>query len=216
MALINDITINEHSSIRIADRFCIYVDPFMIRQNAHDADLILITHPHYDHYSPNDIKKVSKDGTLMIAPDSMRVEMYRVSSNVHFMQPGDEHETLGISIKAVSSYNARKENHLKAAGWLGYVMTIGKTRVYVSGDMDKCDEAEEGFCDIAMVPIGGTYTFDYKGAAKFVNKIKPKIVVPTHYGTIVGEYGDADKFAELVDKGIKVVIKVPKKEPEMF
>ncbi|HAL19083.1 MAG TPA: MBL fold metallo-hydrolase [Spirochaetaceae bacterium] len=216
MALINNITINEHSSIRISDKYCIYADPYMIKQNAHDADLILITHPHYDHYSPNDIKKVSKDGTFVIAPESMRFEIYRVSSNAKFMKAGGEFETLGINIRAVSSYNVKKENHLKDAGWLGYVVTIGKTRVYIAGDLDKCDEAEEGMCDIALIPIGGTYTFDYRAAAKFVNRIKPKIVIPTHYGSIVGSYDDADKFSQLVDKSIKVDIKIKRKEPETF
>ena len=210
MSFIDKIFVNCHSSILISDKYNFRIDPYMISQNMHDSDVILITHPHHDHYSPNDIKKVTKEGTLMIAPESMRSEMYRVSSNVKFMHVGEGFDYLGVHIRAVSSYNLRKEYHIKDVGWLGYVLTFAKTRVYIAGDLDKCDEAVEGFCDIALVPVGGTYTFGCKSAANFVNKIKPKYVIPTHYASIVGSEEDADKFAALVDKDIKVVRKIPK------
>ena len=208
MAIIDEIFINAHSSILIKDKYNIRIDPYMISGNLHDTDLLLITHPHYDHFSPADIKKVLKDGCLVIAPESIRQEIYRVSSNTLFMEPGQEEENLGYKIKAVSAYNKTKEFHLKSAAWLGYLITIAKTRIYIAGDLDACDEAEEGFCDIAIVPIGGQYTFDYKAAAKFVNKIKPKYVIPSHYGTIVGDLADAEKFKALVDPSIKVVLKI--------
>ena len=124
MAIIDEIYINAHSSILIKDNYTIRIDPYMLPSVTHDADILMITHPHYDHFSPSDIHKVMKDGTLVIGPDSCRQEIYRVSSNTVFMKPGDSIDELGIHIKALSSYNKSKEFHLKSANYLGFLITI--------------------------------------------------------------------------------------------
>ena len=114
----------------------------------------------------------------------------------------------GFPIEAVHAYNIGKEFHPKENNWLGYVITIEGTRIYVCGDMDATPEAKAVKCDIVLVPIGGKYTMDPKEAAAFVNGLKPQIAIPTHYGSIVGDKADGEAFAKLVDPSIKTVLKL--------
>ena len=209
----DNITVNTQSSIRIeAGKQVLYVDPFEITEERHDADIIFITHEHGDHFSPEVLARLAHEETFFVAPASMHdkvtAEPYVEEAYFIGMRPGDETHVDGISVKAVAAYNLNKEFHKKEFGWVGYVLTVGGQRIYVAGDMDATPEAEAVTCDIAMIPIGGYYTMDYKEAADLINKMKPATVIPTHYGTIIGEKTDGDSFAALIDPSIKVVKKL--------
>ncbi len=175
----------------------------------HDAAYILITHDHYDHFSPEDIEKVANKNTILVVPEKMRSKADKISGmvkRIETVSPGIKTEIDGLSIEAVPSYNILKPFHPKSAGWVGYILNIDGERIYIAGDTDLTKEAKEIKCDIALIPIGGTYTMDAKKAAELVNIIKPKAVIPTHYGSIVGTAKDADAFAKLVDESIDVKI----------
>lgn len=211
MNIIDNITVNEQSSICIAADKVLRFDPLHISGEPHDADLIFITHEHYDHFSPDDIAKVSKSDTLFVAPKSM-INTFRKAGipdeKATYLNPGDSTSLLDISINAVPAYNLMKPFHPKKNSWLGYVVTVENTRIYVCGDTDATKEGKAVKCDIVCVPIGGTFTLTAKQAAEFVNAIAPKIAVPIHYGTIVGKPSDADEFEKYVDSGIEVVRKI--------
>ena len=211
MSIIDNITVNEQSSIRIAADKILRFDPLHISGKPHDADIIFITHEHYDHFSPDDIAKASKAGTLFVAPKSMANTFKKANipdDKVTYLEPGYSTSLLGISIKTVPAYNLMKPFHPKKNGWLGYVVTIADTRIYVCGDTDSTKEGKAVSCDIVCVPIGGTFTMTAKQAAEFVNAISPKFAIPIHYGTIVGKPSDADEFEKNVDSGIEVNRKI--------
>ncbi|MBO4901711.1 MAG: MBL fold metallo-hydrolase [Lachnospiraceae bacterium] len=189
----------------------IYIDPFKMNATPKDADYILITHDHYDHFSPEDIRKVAGGATIMIVPEKMAKKAEEVSDavrEIRTVQPGDTLSCEGFTLEAVPAYNVLKPFHPKHDRWVGYLITVGGEKIYIAGDTDATDEAKSVCCDIALLPIGGTYTMDAKSAAKLANTIKPKIVVPVHYGGIVGEPGDGETFASLVDPSVKVEFKI--------
>lgn len=196
------ISINTHSSIRIEDKKVIYFDPFEIENEAHDADIIYITHDHYDHFSIDDIRKIEKEDTVYVIPECM----YNLlgGENVVVVKAGDKTTIEGYETEVIPSYNVNKQFHTKEKNYVGYIVTIDNQRVYVAGDCDANEDNLKISCDIALIPIGGKYTMDYAQAADFINHIKPKIAIPTHYGSIIGEKDDGKKFAELVEKEIKV------------
>lgn len=209
--MIDNITVNEQSSVCIKADKTIYLDPFHIPGNPHDADIIFITHDHYDHLSPEDIAKTANDGTVFVAPAGMERSLAKArisGSRVTFLTPGGSATVQGTKVEAVAAYNIMKPFHPKSKGWLGYVVTIGETRVYVCGDTDNTPETQAVRCDIICVPIGGTYTMNSKSAAELVNTIKPQIAIPTHYGSIVGKPKDADEFEGYVGSAAKVVKKI--------
>lgn len=204
--VIEKISINEHSSIRIAGEIIIHFDPFRIKKETNDADIVFVTHAHYDHFSPEDIEKICHKDTIFVMPKSMEEEVGEcgfTEENTVFMEAGDVTSVKGVTIEAVVSYNVGKPMHPKENGWLGYIVTVDDITIYVSGDCDAMPE--EISCDIAMIPIGGTYTMNPVEAAEWINIMNPEIVVPTHYGTLVGSYEDADIFEPLVKKDIRVV-----------
>lgn len=209
--MLDRITINTHSSIRIAAEKTVYIDPFKLDTAPHDADIIFVTHAHFDHFSPEDIEKIAAPATVCIMPESMYEEAKKAGiadENLILFQPGMTADIYGIPVEAVPSYNIGKPMHPKKNGWLGYILTIGGQRIYIGGDMDATPEAEKVKCDIAMLPIGGTYTMNAHEAAALVNRMRPKTVIPTHYGSIVGQKEDEEIFASLVDDGIDVVIRL--------
>ncbi|MBQ4030511.1 MAG: MBL fold metallo-hydrolase [Bacilli bacterium] len=203
-----EIKLNAQSSIKITTDKIIYFDPYLIKEESHDADYILITHEHYDHFDIDSIKKVSNDKTIIIIPDSMAPKvLYQVNSNnVRGVKPNEEYTIEGLSLSTIPSYNTNKDFHKKSYNWVGYLVNIEDKIVYVAGDTDITDENKQVKCDIAFVPIGGTYTMDYKEAAELINTIKPEVVIPIHYHTIVGTREDANSFKELLDQGIECQI----------
>lgn len=199
------IDINTQSSIRIESDLVIYVDPFKIEEERYDADLVFITHEHYDHFDRESLRKVMKDDSYIIVPRCME-DLVSDFPKVLLVDVNNSYEILNMTFKTVPSYNVNKSFHPKSKGYVGYVFKIGEEIIYVSGDTDALTENQNIKCDIAMVPIGGTFTMDYKEAASFVNELKPKVVIPTHYGSIVGNREDGMKFKELLDSDIECEI----------
>ncbi len=199
-------TINAHSSVRIVSGSTVYFDPFMISDHSHDADVIFITHSHFDHFSPEDIVKVMNDSTLFVAPKSMENDLSKAGfggSSV-MMEPGESAVVSGVNVTAIPAYNTNKPMHKKEFGWLGYVVEVEGQRIYVAGDTDATPEAEAVAADLAFLPIGGTYTMDAGEAAELADKMKVKKVIPYHYGAIVGNKTDGERFASLVKSKVEV------------
>ncbi len=212
--MVNNIEVLTHSSIRIKDRLgTIYIDPYKIRDESHDADFIFITHPHYDHFSVEDIRKVVKKTTILVVPKSMEddaLELKPELKDIVAVTPQIYKEVSGLEIQTIPAYNTVKPFHQKRAGWVGYILRLDsdRKRVYIAGDTGLTKEAKKVKCDIALVPIGGTYTMDPKRAAELINTIRPEIAIPTHYGSVAGKPEYARTFANLVKSPIKVVEKI--------
>ena len=208
--MVENIKVFTHNSIRIQDGSkAIYIDPFEMKQAPHDADFILITHDHYDHFSPSDIAAVAKEETVLVIPEKMAKKAGDVTCSLRSIETivqGEIKDIDGFVLETVPAYNTLKPFHMKSAGWVGYIFEADGKRVYVAGDTDVTKEAKSVKCDIALVPIGGYYTMDTKAAAELVNEIKPDIAIPTHYGSIVGSPEDGEKFASLVNDPVKVEI----------
>lgn len=208
-----DIKVNTQSSIRLTcGSKVIYVDPLDLTDNAADADVILITHDHYDHFSPKNIAKAVKDNTVFYVPEKMadNRQLKAFGCRIVPVAPGQTVDAEGFSMETVPSYNLKKTFHPKSSGWVGYILHMDGVKVYIAGDTDATPEAAAVSCDIAMVPIGGTYTMNAKEAAALVNQIRPIVAIPTHYGSIVGKPDDARVFEENTDKAIRVAVKLKK------
>lgn len=202
------IRVNAHSSVRIElGGKILYVDPFSLREEPHDADLIFLTHDHFDHYSPEDIARVDKPDTVFILPASMAETAAPALGGRRFVavKPGDRGQVEGVAFEAVPAYNPGKRFHPRAKGWVGYVLEAEGLRIYVAGDTDATPEAAAVRCDAALLPIGGTYTMDPAEAAALVNEMRPGLVIPIHYGSVVGAPEDFNRFASAVAEGIRVV-----------
>lgn len=207
--MLENIEVLCHSSIRINKEKVIYIDPFKINKNYNDADIIFITHDHYDHYSEEDIDKVIKEDTTIVISKDLLKKLLKKGINKNAIivaEPNKEYETQGINFNTIPAYNINKKFHPKENNWLGYIITINNVKYYVAGDTDITDENRKVKCDVAFVPVGGTYTMDFKEAAQLINEIKPKIAAPIHYGSIVGTEQDARNFINLLNSEIKGVI----------
>lgn len=202
--MLENIQVLYHSSIKINIEKVIYIDPFKIEDNCHDADIIFITHSHYDHYSEEDIKKVIKENTKIIVTSDLKekAESITNSENLIVVQPNEKYCVEQISFETIPSYNTNKQFHPKQNNWVGYVIELNGLKYYIAGDTDITDENKTVKCDVAFVPVGGTYTMTSKEAADLVNIIKPKIAVPIHYGAVVGTKQDAEDFVNLLDEKI--------------
>lgn len=200
---LSNITVNTQSSIRIGGPKVLYFDPYLIPVAAHDADLIFITHEHYDHFEPESIARLKKEDTLLVAPESMKKKALSesgiVPDNCLFYQPGEICEAGGVAIETIPAYNKLKPFHPKGKKWQGYAVTLDDTRYYVSGDTDVNEEIKKVHCDVALIPIGGFYTMDWKQAAEYIAQIKPQAVIPTHYGSIVGNKTDGEDFRKRLE-----------------
>ncbi len=206
--MLDFITVNMHSSIRINEGKIIYIDPFKIMDEKNDADIILITHDHYDHLSPEDIQKVIKADTVIVCPNSTEIPA-ELGADVVKTGVNEKLNIKGIDIETVPAYNINKKFHPKENGWLGYIINSAEHGcIYIAGDTDVTAENKQIKCDIALLPVGGTYTMDAMQAADLANTICPKYVIPVHYGSIVGTPMDGERFSSGVDKGINVVIKL--------
>ncbi|MBO4749501.1 MAG: MBL fold metallo-hydrolase [Lachnospiraceae bacterium] len=207
-----NITVNGQNSVRIVDGDkVIYIDPFQIKEASKDADYILVTHEHYDHFSLEDIEKVAGQDCILVVPETMQKKAASAEKLVKRIVPvkvGEAYDVDSLKIETVAMYNILKPFHPKSAGWVGYVVTANGERVYVAGDIDDIKEAKAVKCDVAVLPIGGFYTMDAKKAAEVVNHIRPKAAIPVHYGALVGKPEDGEAFAAMVDQGISVEFKI--------
>ena len=201
-----------HSSIRIeTEKNIIYIDPFKIDGKEKDADVIVITHSHYDHFSKEDILKVKNENTKILVTTDLfekTIELGFKEKDIVIVMPNNSYEILGLIVNTIPAYNINKKFHPKENNWVGYLLIVDDKKIYIAGDTDITEENKKVECDIALIPVGGTYTTTYEEAAELINIIKPKLAIPTHYGDIVGDKEDGNKFKDKVEKGIKVDIQI--------
>ena len=207
---INNIEVNTQSSIRLVLNKVLYFDPFKIERDRHDADIIFITHEHYDHMDNESINKIKKENTIIIAPKTMEEVIRKIEVKDYIFVDSNEKIIIdNIDIKTIPAYNIHKSFHPKDNNWLGYLLTFGNVSYYIAGDTDKTIEAESVRCDIALIPIGGKFTMDVDEATDLIKIINPKIVIPTHYGSIIGSIEDGQRLKRnLSNTNIEVIEKI--------
>lgn len=201
--MLERIKVLHHACVRLEGSITIYVDPYELKTAPHDADLILVTHGHYDHDSPEDIQKVAGAGSTLVVPASEGQRTDFTGETLVTIAPGEAKELKGVTIRAVAAYNKMKPFHPKRKGWVGYVIELDGIRYYIAGDTDDTPEARAVSCDVAVLPVGGTYTMNAKAAAQLANALRPKAAVPYHYGSVVGSEKDAREFIALLDPAIE-------------
>ena len=189
------------------DGLTVYIDPWGVTTDD-KADVLFITHAHYDHFQPDEIEKVRKRDTKIFAPADVAREL---SGNVTPVKPGGTIDAGVLKAQAVPAYNTAEERldmHPKKNNWVGYVITLGANTYYHAGDTDHAPELSKVRADVAFLPIGGTYTMDAVEAAEMAKALGPKLAVPMHFGFVVGTPSDADRFAKQADP-VKVQILEP-------
>jgi L-ascorbate metabolism protein UlaG (beta-lactamase superfamily) len=208
--MIENVTWLGHASFRVSADIMIYLDPWKVKDDL-KADLILITHPHHDHCSEEDVAKLLKDSTIIIAVQEAAVKLAGLTQKIKIIKPGDSVEVQGVLITAIPAYNKIRDFHPKANKWVGYVVEVLGERLYFAGDTDFIPEMNHlNDITVAFLPIGGTYTMNVEDAAKAAVAIHPKYAVPMHYGDIVGQMQSAEDFraeVERLDPTIEVMIK---------
>lgn len=195
-----------HAGFKLKNEAVVYLDPYLLPSDPEKADIILISHDHYDHCDSDKVRQLTKEGTVIVTTSACAAKL---EGDIKVVNVGDEVTVENIAIKAVPAYNIGKPYHSRGSG-VGYVFRLGGKNVYYGGDTDHIPEMEElGEIDIALLPIGGTYTMDVNEAAEAVGVIKPKVVIPMHYNYVSGTGADTEEFKELVaeeDPQIKVEI----------
>ena len=194
------------SAIEVRNGMNIFCDPYKLK-NTGKADLILITHPHPDHLSPEDIKKIQTSDTVIVAPDDPLCKK-KLTGEVIYMKPGETINVKGVVIEAVRAYNTGITSyfHKKASKWLGYIFTVDGIRIYTAGDTDLIPEMKEIYADIAFLPVGGLVTMSPAEASTAALEIKPKIAIPMHYGIIPGSSGNGEKFRNWLANKMEVIV----------
>ena len=198
--MVEDIVWLGHSSVRIEGEKVIYIDPWKLKDPM-KADLILISHSHYDHLSVEDVEKIRKADTVIV---TTRESAAVLSGNLRIVKPGDVVQIGKVSVEAVPSYNTDKDFHPRENGWLGFVVTVQGTRIYYCGDTDLIPEMKTIQADIMLVPVGGTYTMTAEEAARAVNIVRPGTAIPIHYDDIVGSVEDARRFKDLCKVPVEI------------
>lgn len=205
-AMIENIKWLGHDTFKISGEKVIYTDPFKLKKND-SADIILITHEHRDHCSPDDVKKIQKTDTIIVTtPDCAG----KLSGNIKTVKPGDKLTVSGLEVEAVPAYNTNKQFHTKDRNWVGYIITVKGQRIYIAGDTDHIPEMKTFKADIALLPVSGTYVMTAEEAVQAALDIKPKIAIPMHYNSVVGTKKDAVRFADGL-KG-KIDVRILKEE----
>jgi L-ascorbate metabolism protein UlaG (beta-lactamase superfamily) len=205
-----------HSGFRLSDAAgkTVYIDPYQVRSNM-PAQLILITHEHFDHCSPDDVRRLSAENTIIVTTPMVKEKLRGLTARFLLVSPGNAVDVGGLRIEAVPAYNVNKFRspgipfHPQADNKVGFVVTIGGLRVWHAGDTDNIPGIEKTVkdIDVALVPVSGTYVMTSDEAAAMVSKIKPKIAIPMHYGTIVGTKEDAEKFKARAGVEVRILDK---------
>jgi len=200
---------NGQSSIRLdVQGKIVAIDPYQIH-HSYVADVVLITHPHSDHFSPADLAKVVGIRTVIAAPPECLTELRKHFPRNTFVavHPGFRQTLAGIPVEAVPAYNIiKKDKHPKSKGWVGYILTVDGVRLYHSGDTERIPEMKNFTADIALLPLGQTYTMNsVQEAAAAAQDVHAKIAIPIHYGLYEGKASDADLFAKDLQGKVRVM-----------
>lgn len=205
-----------HSGFLVRNHKVIYIDPYNLKENSEKADLILLTHSHYDHCSIADIKNITKEGTKIVLTADSQSKITRLETpiDIHIVEPNQELTFGELKIATIPSYNLDKTFHAQGEGWVGYLIKMNDILIYHAGDCDLIPEMQRltGYKQpdkkfIALLPIGGKFTMNVEEAAEAAKLIKPSLAIPIHYGSIIGNKEDAEEFASLCKKeGIEVAI----------
>lgn len=205
-----------HAGFLIKDSKVIYIDPYNIKEGSEKADLVLITHSHYDHCSVADINKIVRPGTKIIAPADCQSKITRfdVPIRIEVVEPDQELVFGDVKISSLAAYNIDKHFHPKEELWVGYLIKINNSLIYHAGDTDVIPEMQKltgykqsGKKFIALLPVGGRFTMSPEEAVEAAKLIKPSLAIPMHYGSIVGSEEDAHEFVELCgEEGIKAEV----------
>ncbi len=201
-----------HDTFEISNSKRIVIDPYKLSKE-HKADILLITHEHFDHLSIEDIEKVADANTSVVAPKQCEGELKDMNfKELIIVKPNEKVQVQGLGIEAVPAYNTNKINpstkkpfHPKEDGKVGYIITINDLRIYHAGDTDAIEEMKDINADIALLPVSGTYVMTAEEASQAAKMIKPRLAIPMHYGAIVGSLEDANKFKSLVDCEVKIL-----------
>lgn len=194
----------------------IAIDPFNLSDVVPKADLILITHSHYDHCSIKDIEKIKNAGATVVIPADAQSKITKINDvKMQIIEPGDELQFGNVKVEAVPAYNTNKAFHPKKDGWVGFVVKFNDVVVYHTGDSDKIPEmskltgyGKHGVEFVALLPVSGKYVMDAEEAAEVAAMLKPNLIIPMHYGAgVAGTLEDAERFAQLCrEKGLRVEI----------
>lgn len=194
-----------HDAFRIDLGKIVYTDPYQIRHED-KADVILVSHEHHDHCSPEDIRRLSGPNTVVVAAKECSAKL---GKKAVYLEPGGVTNVDGIEIAAVPAYNIGKSFHPKSKDGVGFVITVNGEKLYFAGDTDRIPEMKQLDVDIALLPVSGVYVMSADEAAEAVVDMSAKCVIPMHYGSIVGTAADARRFEQLVGDRAKVVILEP-------
>jgi L-ascorbate metabolism protein UlaG (beta-lactamase superfamily) len=186
-----------HDSFRIEGERVVYTDPFHLTSATPKADIVLVSHDHFDHCSPDDIKAISDDATVLVAIQACKKQLEGLGCELRIVKPGDKLEVLGVPIEVVPAYNTNKDFHPRKAGHVGYIIRLGGKRIYFAGDTDRIPEMKQMKVDIALLPVSGTYVMTAEEAVGAAEDLGCELVIPMHYADIVGTDEDAERFARL-------------------
>ncbi len=191
----------------------LYIDPWQLPSEPHDGDVVLISHPHFDHLNTADVAKIIKTDAevVTVADCASKLKEAGITNAIHVVKPGDKLKVKGVAIEVVPAYNTNKSHHPKENGWAGFVVEMDGVRLYHAGDTDFIPEMKELKVDVALLPVSGTYVMTAEEAAQAAKAINPKVAIPMHYGAVVGTLADAKRFqtlcggliVEILEKGVK-------------
>lgn len=198
-----------HAAFRVeGSGTVLYIDPFKVSEQRRDGDVIVCTHDHYDHCSPEDVKKVIKTEGIVVAAENCVKKLKGFRNEVKPVKPGDEVIIKGCRIRAVPAYNVNKPYHPREYGGIGVVVELAGVRLYHTGDSDLVSEMRDlrGLIDVVLIPVSGVYVMSVEEAVEAVKIIQPALAIPMHYGAIVGSASDAEKFKKLLEGICEVAI----------